>query len=736
MLVRRWLAVTGAVALLGGVTAMPTEVWAAGKKPAASAVKKSASSAKKAGSAAKKGKTASKSSQAKPSAKSAKAKGKASKGKKAAAVKKFVPPKMTKAMKNAAALAAAMAAPPTGDDRITMARQAFRDGNSALLVQLENQRDGHPLQMYVLLWRILDALRQGGSSDAEVRQFLAQHPNTAAAEYLRTEWLKLLAKQGSWRIFRDEVGNLRQPLSRELRCLNWQARMAEGDAGRRAVLPEVASAWMEETREHNTCDDVFNTLATWSETPMDARWWRFRRLADSRRPQEAAPILASMPDSSPELAARYTEMLRQPAAYLAQLPPSFAQTRSGRELALAAVARLAREDAPAAQAWLATAEARLPAQEAAAIYGTIAMHAAQSHLPQATAWFEKAGIPLMSSDQRAWRVRAYLRAQDWPGVARAIAMLPEHEQDDPVWLYWRGRALAAQGERKLAQTYWQRLQGDRSFYGLLAANELGQRFTPPPQTRAISDSRALAAAQADPSLERALAFMRLDLRAEGLREWAWAIRDDTRSRDTAFLMAAAQLAADAGFYDRAIYTAERSDDPQAFVWQYPTPYRDPVEPHASAQGLDLAWIYGLMRQESRFMAPARSPVGAQGLMQVMPATGQWVARKIGLTGYTAASLRDPQTNVLIGTSYMRIVHDDTGGLDVLTSAGYNAGPGRARNWRATQDMEGAIYTETIPFDETRDYVRKVMANTTIYAALLTGKPQSLKARLGTIPAAE
>jgi soluble lytic murein transglycosylase len=162
------------------------------------------------------------------------------------------------------------------------------------------------------------------------------------------------------------------------------------------------------------------------------------------------------------------------------------------------------------------------------------------------------------------------------------------------------------------------------------------------------------------------------------------------------------------------------------------PYRDLVEPQVKSQGLDMSWVYGLMRQESRFTIPARSSAGAQGLMQVMPATGRWVARKIGLDKFQTTMLSDPNTNVLVGTSYMRLILEGLDNHPVLASAGYNAGPARARRWRDGAPLEGAIYVETIPFDETRDYVKKVMTNTVIYAAMLEGRPQSLKARLGMI----
>ena len=143
-------------------------------------------------------------------------------------------------------------------------------------------------------------------------------------------------------------------------------------------------------------------------------------------------------------------------------------------------------------------------------------------------------------------------------------------------------------------------------------------------------------------------------------------------------------------------------------------------------------MYGLIRQESRFIMDARSHVGASGLMQVMPATAKWTAKKIGLTGFTPEQITDKETNVTIGTGYLKLVLDDFGGSMPMAAAAYNAGPSRPRRWREGPVLEGAIWAENVPFQETRDYVKKVASNATNYAAILTGKPQSLKARLGQV----
>jgi soluble lytic murein transglycosylase len=171
-----------------------------------------------------------------------------------------------------------------------------------------------------------------------------------------------------------------------------------------------------------------------------------------------------------------------------------------------------------------------------------------------------------------------------------------------------------------------------------------------------------------------------------------------------------------------------------YALRYLAPFRDSVEPLAREIAVDSGWVYGLMRQESRFMMNAHSGVGAKGLMQLMPKTAQWVANKIGLKNYHPARVAELGTNVTLGTHYLKMVLTSLDNHPVLASAAYNAGPGRARRWRAEVPLEGAIYAETIPFNETRDYVKKVMSNAVYYSTLFEDKPQSLKTRLGMVGA--
>ncbi len=272
----------------------------------------------------------------------------------------------------------------------------------------------------------------------------------------------------------------------------------------------------------------------------------------------------------------------------------------------------------------------------------------------------------------------------------------------------------------------------RGFYEQLALEELGQKITIPAKPASLTNEEK-DQARLNPSLVRALYAITIGLRSEGVREWNYGTNlAKAGGMSERELLAAAQLACDRAVWDRCINTSERTRDELDLVQRFPMPFKDAVIKRSRDIGLDPAYVYGLIRQESRFVMDARSGVGASGLMQIMPATARETARYIGLTSFTADQITNHDTNITLGTAYLKRALDDFGGSMALAAAAYNAGPGRPRNWRNGPVMEAAIWAENVPFAETRDYVKKVLANTTSYAALLTGQPQSLKARLGMV----
>jgi len=663
------------------------------------------------------------------------------------------------------------------ESRFLAARDAARVGDRARLERLAEQTNGHLLDSYIRYWLLSDSLSKAFlmPPESEIKQFISDETGTLLAERLRVDWLRRMARDGDWSYFLQIYPSLLSP-DNEMRCQAWNARLATGD---RKVLDEVARNWSSLTSAHSACSSVMRAAIDHGKVSTDDVWRLFRRRVDTRSPARAKTVLGWL---APGSAKAFDQAVRNPKRTLDRLPPKFASTRAGREMALVALTRLARSDVSAAYTRFQRISGRLTPEERAHAWGMLALHAAQNHSPEAASWFRNAGDAPMSVTQRAWRVRVPLRTGDWQGAIAAINKLNAEEQALPEWIYWRGRALKGMKRTSEAEREFRRIASVANFYGILANEELGNLFDPRVAHTALSASTVgLAAgvaaeeaveggADADsesdlgengsedsaeegngeamqieaapatpaatvsgpsvdrhPGFQRAMALFQLDLRMDAVREWNGALR----GRDKAFRLAAAQLALKNHLYDRAITSAELADPTGAWELRFLTPYRGIIEPRARANDLDVNWVYGVMRQESRFIIPARSPVGAQGLMQVMPKTGKWVARQLGMD-YHPGLLRDPETNVEIGTGYMRILLDELGGDYVLAAAGYNAGPGRARRWRAGHPLEGAIYAETIPFEETRDYVKHVMTNTVIYAALQEGKPQSLKARLGTI----
>ncbi|MCB1890037.1 MAG: lytic transglycosylase domain-containing protein [Rhodocyclaceae bacterium] len=625
-------------------------------------------------------------------------------------------------------LAVGPAGAQVGDQRIVEAREALRTGKRAQLEALAQRHESHPLDAYVQYWLLTNRLaRKDETPDrAALEGFLRAQKGTVLAEQLTERWIRRMADDGQWADVVARFGGLQWP-DRDVTCHALNGRLLMGD---RSAIGEAMAIWARDARVTDACQPVLTQLVAEKKVSTEDVWWRMRRAMEARRDSDARDMAAWLGKDAPSAAA-IREAVHKSERYLDRLPVNFSITRSGRELALAALAGVARGDAADAHRRFQRLFDRFQAGERAYVYSMLAWRGAEQHLPEAMAWYRAAGTVPMSDEQQEWGVRAALRAGDWKAVRKTIDRLPDHLRADEAWVYWLGRALREAGDEAGAVYQFARIADGVDFYGLLAAEALGRPFVPPRSDPSLRQ-QARRAVAAEAGLQRALALFRLDMRTEGIREWNWALRD----KDDAFLVAAAAVAAEAGIYDRAINSAEKADTAVDMELRYLTPYRELIEPEARAQGLDLSWVYGLMRQESRFVPAARSSAGAQGLMQVMPATGRWVARKIGVRGFSVSWLREPENNVKIGTSYMRLILDGLDSHPVLASAGYNAGPGRARRWRDDRPLEGAIYAETIPFDETRGYVKKVMANAVVYGAMFEGKPQSLTRRLGTIQPAQ
>ena len=402
-----------------------------------------------------------------------------------------------------------------------------------------------------------------------------------------------------------------------------------------------------------------------------------------------------------------------------------------RIVALFALQRLAKQSPDLAAARWTKIATSFPPAEQHYLYAWLAYEAARNQDPRALRWYKAAGDTPLDEHQAAWRVRAALRAQDWPELLASVNAMEEQQQHEAAWQYWKARALQALGKPIEAREIFAPLSAGFNFYGQLASEELGDSPVLS-QTAEVykPDKKAITEMLAYPGIQRTLALYRMGMRSEAQGEWRWALRN-FNDRE---LLTAAEIARRNEMYDRAIGAADKTVSLHDFSLRYLAPYRAELQAHIHEQGLDEAWVFGLMRQESRFALSAKSDTGASGLMQIMPSTARWVAQKLGLKSYRNALIHQLDTNLRLGTYYMKTVLSLSENNPVLASAAYNAGPNRALQWRGDRPLEGAIYVETIPFEETRDYVKKVMSNTVYYADQFGNPPRSLKQRMGIIAA--
>ncbi len=605
-----------------------------------------------------------------------------------------------------------------GDDAFLAAHQAFTRNDPLRFEAMAAQAQSHPLAVYLDYWRLRLRLQRPageslpGDADTDVRRFLAQHDGTLVADLLSRDWMLDLGRRHEWPAFDAEYARWILRDDDEVHCY-----ASLGDVERARPAPHARETLFSVRNFGPGCTALLDAQLRTGALGRDDLFARLR-----------VALETNTTDTVRLLGERLA--LDAKAVDLALSNPSKALSgKRTRETLLIALSRLARKDAEEASGRLEAIAPALPAADVAFLRSQIAAAAMRRLDPRALEW-ARAALDAPATDATwAWLARAALRDHDWKTLRNVVARMSEAGRNDPAWVYWSARAERESGNAAKADEMLRTIAGQFTFYGQLAAEDLGSLTMPPPAALATTEQE-LAQASRNAGFERAQRFYALGLRFEGNREWNFQLRGMSDRQ----LLAAARWACSEQVLDRCVNTADRTRDEHDFALRFVSPFLDRMKPVAASADLDPAWVYGLIRQESRFVRDARSWAGAQGMMQIMPATARWIARKLGERNFRVEQLHDLDTNLRFGTFYLRTVLDDLEGSPLLASAAYNAGPRRPRNWRSTLSgpVEGAIFAEIIPFNETRDYVKKVLTNAVYYAALFTGEPQSLKARLGSV----
>ena len=646
---------------------------------------------------------------------------------------------------NPAAQAATLTTDPKADAVITDMAQAFKRGDRKRLSTLLPQAKGHPLEAWAAYWELKARLDEASTS--EVRSYLSRFAGTYQEDRLRNDWLLLLGSRRDWTTLAEEHPHYRMRDDRELRCYILTVELLEkGPRAAPDLADEVRRHWMGMREADDGCTLAADRLYFYKQfTALDI-WRKARLMMEHNRPRTARNAVYIV---APEVANLVAEVNNNALKFLTKHIAAPQKVRQ--ELVVMALVKVAAGDPDGAAKLMKNKwQPYLTTEERHWVWGVIGRQSAMHLDDDALDHFARVAQDKdLNDDMLAWKARAALRAggtPKWQVVESAIQAMSADARRDPTWIYWHARALLARKRvtpqvQQEATASLESMAGVRGFYEQLALEELGRKINAPARP-APPTAEEMDMARSNPSLQRALYAVAMGLRSEGVREWNYATnlvnaQGQSGVMSDRELLAAAQLACDHQVWDRCINTSERTRQVVDFEQRFPMPFKDSVIARARDINLDPAYVYGLIRQESRFVMDARSGVGASGLMQVMPATAKWTARKIGMNSFTADQITDRDTNIAIGTGYLKLVLDSFEGSMPLAAAAYNAGPSRSRRWRAPNDgsgpvLEGAIWAENVPFNETRDYVKKVLSNTTNYAALITGQPQSLKARLGFI----
>lgn len=622
-----------------------------------------------------------------------------------------------------------MAAAPEPEDNEAQRRDylaalaALRANEMSRFNALYAKLDGYVLRGYLDYEHLKD--RIDSTPPATLRRFLTDNEHTPLAEMLRAKWLRQLAARGDWKTFTAEYADI--PEEPELLCLHLGRRVRD-DPQQAALMARIERLWLTGKRLPGACEPVFAAWRKAGHMTVDKVWERIRLAMEARNLSLAGDLASYLPPPERPWVRRWQTMYRDPVRELDAINYPV-DTPVARMIVRHGVVRLAyRDPEEAMRHWHELKEEhQFFGEDEDYVLRNLGILAAQHHLPVALQWLAAVSVQPDDRNLQTWRIKAALRAGEWDTAQRFIAALPADEGRSSRWRYWSARAYEVKGEKRRATAAYAGLARDRDYYGFLAADRIGAEYSMQHQSIATTPDD-LSAMRARAGVRAAGELYAVGQITEARRQWSWSIRE-MNNRE---LQIAAIVARDWGWHDRALYTIALSDHPHDLELRFPVLYRDLIEAAASEYAIDSGWIYGVVRQESAFVTDARSEAGALGLMQLMPATGRLAGRKLKLPVRNQQALLNIETNLRLGVSYLKEVLQRNNGHQVLATAAYNAGPNRIGEWLPSQSIDADIWVETIPYAETRGYVRNVLAYTAVYDYRLGQKPTRLSARMPAV----
>ncbi len=558
----------------------------------------------------------------------------------------------------------------------------------------------------------------------EMVEFLAGHEDWAFTSGLRKIWLKSLAKQGRWA---DLVANSDGVNNTVIQCQRARGQIILKQTD--GLLSEAQNLWAVGKSQPDECDAVFSWLVKNDGIPASLAWERIRLAMVAGNPRLTLYLARFIPKNERRWLEGWQKFSRNNYSRLEQAR-NWPDTQITRMITEASLQRLARKDSEKAAKKFDLLDGHFNwgKERRSALLRDIALYTAVSLDKSTPEQMQRVPVAYRDSQLLEWWARYLLSKQDWPAVADLIGQMPADTRNDERWRYWLARAELESGMSAEPAQRLKSLASEANYFGFLAADEAGLPYNICPFKPQISQQEIQDLAGLD-GFRRALALRKAQLDDWATREWAMAAARIAPEE----LKIVAALAVEEGWYDRAIFALGNSGDLRIYDWRFPLLWETEVKKYSKLNKLDPAWIYGTMRAESAMQVTARSSANALGLMQVTPDTGKRVAKKHGLAWSGSAQLKTVKGNIPIGTAYMGDLLRKYRHNAVLVSGAYNAGPSAVARWLKDRPLaDTSIWVETLPYYETRDYIPRVLAFTTLYAWRMGGPVTRVSARMPNI----
>ncbi len=616
------------------------------------------------------------------------------------------------------------------EEQFNDALRAANSGNTELLQQYRLSMQNDALGYYPEYWILNQNLALQPAS--QIVSFAQRYPQSAMAEKLAADYVEEKVKMADFTTAQPVLPYVTNADPAEA-CAVAQVRAKAGDE---LVYAEFKEVWLTTNSQPDSCTGLGRMMLS---SPLMTAEDRQQRLWVQLRAGQSGQAIATAQGIGLNLSlAQLNSIQANPTNYLWSAPKNSAAEHA---YLIYALGRLADSDLDSALSIVKRTAEGTPVQVQRALYRAVGYVGGTTVMKNnfnrevLNAFDVSYGLPFSPEEAEIY-ARQAIRFSAWESLIRAIDAMSVNQKQEDRWQYWLARASEQRADRsskKTAESIYRTLAAGDDYHNLLARDKLGQLTASTPNPIQPSN-QAMQRLNQDIHFRRAFTLRNISAPNNYInREWNWAVRQAYLKKDDELLLAAAKRAMDMGWHDRAIYAADRTVNKHNYNYRYPMPHQNYVVSHSRNAGIDPAWAYGLMRQESRFNTVARSHVGAGGLMQIMPDTAKLVARQMGET-YNPAALTDMNTNIRYGTFYLSTIQRQLSNSPVLATAGYNAGPNRARRWQPEfQGMAADQYTESIPLLETRDYVKHVMTNATHYGLLLGQGAQSVGKRMQLIP---